>query len=131
MRCRFFSIFFMLGFLIPNELYKQIKITNVASDDISLFQGSGIDIDHANYVQGQFIEFAISQNDLSSESRFPFISRTALFLAEIPSNLKKIGLDYDEKKLPDRFTNISGFIGTIVNPQHNPAKYKIKNSEEL
>ena len=38
----------MLGFLIPNELYKQIKITNVASDDISLFQGSGIDIDHAN-----------------------------------------------------------------------------------
>ena len=65
MKHKIVFIFLMLGFLIPNEIYKQIRISNVDSDDVSLFQVSGIDIDHANYIQGQFIEFAISENDLS------------------------------------------------------------------
>ena len=58
-------IYFILSFsfLIPAEIYKQIRISNVDSDDISLFQVSGIDIDHANYIEGQFIEFAISEID--------------------------------------------------------------------
>ena len=65
MRYRIFWVFLISSFLIPNEIYKQIKISHVDSDDISLFQARGIDIDHANYAQGEFIEFAISENDLS------------------------------------------------------------------
>ena len=54
----------ILSFLTSNEIYKQIRINNVDSDDISLLQTSGIDIDHASYNPGNFIEFAISEDDL-------------------------------------------------------------------
>ena len=65
MRHKIICFILSLSFLISAEIYKQIRINNVDSDDISLFQVSGIDIDHANYIQGQFIEFAISEYDLS------------------------------------------------------------------
>ena len=64
MKYKLLCIFLVLSVLVPNEIYKQIKISHVSSDDISLFQTSGIDIDHANYEFGQFIEFAISENDI-------------------------------------------------------------------
>tara|TARA_Y100001970_G_scaffold225108_1_gene277834 strand:- start:864 stop:3068 length:2205 start_codon:yes stop_codon:yes gene_type:complete len=65
MKYRLFFILLILNFLIPNEIYKQIKINHVDVDDISLFQISGLDIDHANYEDGHFIEFAISEYDIS------------------------------------------------------------------
>jgi len=61
---KIFYIILVLGLLIPNEIYKQIKIEHVDSNDIALFQTSGIDIDHANYEEGRFIEFAISESDI-------------------------------------------------------------------
>ena len=51
--------------VIPNEIYKQIRVNNVDNDDVSLFQYSGIDIDHAHYSRGYHIEFAISENDIN------------------------------------------------------------------
>jgi len=66
MKYKLFCISLVLSFLIPNQIYKQIKILHVDSDDIALFQTSGIDIDHANYQHGQFIEFAISLDDIST-----------------------------------------------------------------
>ena len=65
MKYRLFFILLILNFLIPNEIYKQIKINHVDVDHISLFQISGLDIDHANYEDGHFIEFAISEYDIS------------------------------------------------------------------
>ena len=61
---KIFYIILVLGLLIPNEIYKQIKIEHIDSNDIALFQTSGIDIDHANYEEGRFIEFAISDSDI-------------------------------------------------------------------
>ena len=55
----------LLCFTFSSEVYKQIRIENITEDDIDLFQYSGIDIDHAEYERGQFIEFAISTRDLS------------------------------------------------------------------
>mgnify|MGYP001431880445 CR=1 FL=1 len=66
MKYKLFCISLVLSFLIPSQIYKQIKILHVDSDDIALFQTSGIDIDHANYQHGQFIEFAISLDDIST-----------------------------------------------------------------
>ena len=54
-----------LCFAFSSEIYKQIRVENVTEDDIALFQHSGIDIDHADYQRGHFIEFAISNRDLS------------------------------------------------------------------
>ena len=62
---KIFIYILLLSFGISNDVYKQIRINNVAEDDVSLFQYSGIDIDHADYQSGQYIEFAISEHDLS------------------------------------------------------------------
>ena len=55
----------IVGFSFSNEIYQQIKVDNVSDDDISLFQYSGIEFDHADYRRGEYIEFAISNRDLS------------------------------------------------------------------
>ena len=55
----------IVSFLFSNEIYHQIKVDNVSDDDISLFQYSGIEFDHADYKRGEYIEFAISNRDLS------------------------------------------------------------------
>ena len=55
----------IVSFLFSNEIYHQIKVDNVSDDDISLFQYSGIEFDHADYRRGEYIEFAISNRDLS------------------------------------------------------------------
>ena len=55
----------LLTFLFPNEIYKQVRVNNVDNDDLSLFQYSGIEIDHADYSRGYYIEFAISEEDIS------------------------------------------------------------------
>jgi len=49
------------------------------------------------------------------QSRFPILSSTALFIAEIPKNLRTIflGQSYD-LTLPSRFSNISGFQGNSL-----------------
>ena len=60
-----FIYILLLSFGISNDIYKQIRIDNISQDDISLFRYSGIDIDHADYQSGQYIEFAISEYDLS------------------------------------------------------------------
>ena len=60
-----FIYILLLSFGISNDIYKQIRIDNISQDDISLFRYSGIDIDHADYQSGQYIEFAISEHDLS------------------------------------------------------------------
>ncbi len=65
MKYRLLYIFLVLNILIPSEIYKQIKISHVSSDDINLFQTSGIEFDHADYKHGEFIEFAISEDDIS------------------------------------------------------------------
>lgn len=51
-------------FAFSSEFYKQIRVENITEDDIALFKHNGIDIDHAEYERGQFIEFAISTRDL-------------------------------------------------------------------
>ena len=56
----------IVGFSFSNEIYQQIKVDNVSDDDISLFQYSGIEFDHADYRRGEYIEFAISNRDLST-----------------------------------------------------------------
>ena len=56
---KIFICLLLLNLVIPNEIYKQIRISNVDNDDVSLFQYSGIDIDHAHYSRGYYIEFAI------------------------------------------------------------------------
>ena len=50
---------------------------------------------------------------LASVSRLPILSSTALFLAEIPSNLKDIvrGQTFVMRAKEQRFPNISGFMG--------------------
>ncbi len=63
---KIFIYVLLLGFSFSNEIYKQIRIDNISEDDISLFQYSGIDIDHADYQRNQYIEFAISSTDLST-----------------------------------------------------------------
>ena len=45
---KIFTYVLLLGFSFSNEIYKQIRIDNISEDDISLFQYSGIDIDHAD-----------------------------------------------------------------------------------
>ena len=62
---KIFICLLLLNLVIPNEIYKQIRISNVDNDDVSLFQYSGIDIDHAHYSRGYYIEFAISENDIN------------------------------------------------------------------
>ena len=62
---RIFIYMLLLSFGISNEIYKQVRVNNVTEDDISLFQYRGIDIDHASYLSGQYIEFSISERDLS------------------------------------------------------------------
>ena len=47
-----------------NQNYMQIRISNVNNEDIALFQYAGVDIDHANYEIGSYIEFAISDYDI-------------------------------------------------------------------
>ena len=63
---KIFIYVLLLGFSFSNEVYKQIRIDNISEDDISLFQYSGIDIDHADYQRNKYIEFAISSKDLST-----------------------------------------------------------------
>ena len=48
---------------------------------------------------------------LASVSRLPILSSTALFIAEIPSNLRDIvrGPSYDLQIKEPRFPNVSGF----------------------
>ena len=53
-----------IAFLFPVEIYKQIKISHVDSDDITLFRSSGVDFDHAHFIHGEFIEFAVSEEDI-------------------------------------------------------------------
>lgn len=65
MKIFFLSVILLVSNAYSNEIYKQIRIENVDESDISLLQYSGIDIDHSNYSRGNFIEFAISQNDLN------------------------------------------------------------------
>jgi len=50
---------------------------------------------------------------LSAVSRLPILSSTALFIAEIPTNLQKIvrGQGFDLQSVEQRFSNISGFQG--------------------
>lgn len=50
---------------------------------------------------------------LTSVSRLPILSSTALFIAEIPSNLKDIvrGQTFDLRTIEQRFPNVSGFQG--------------------
>jgi len=62
---KIFTCFLLISFVIPNEIYKQIRVNNVDNDDISLFQYNGIDIDHAHYNRGYYIEFAISESDIT------------------------------------------------------------------
>ena len=56
---------FLVSLTFSSEVYKQIRVDNITDDDIALFQYNGIDIDHADYKRGHFIEFAISVKDLS------------------------------------------------------------------
>ena len=56
----------IISFSFSNEIYQQIRVDNVSDDDISLFHYSGIEFDHADYVRGGYIEFAISTKDLSN-----------------------------------------------------------------
>ena len=58
----FIAIFFNILFCSQN--YMQIRVNHVSDDDINLFQSSGIDIDHAIYQEGRYIEFAISEYDV-------------------------------------------------------------------
>ena len=55
----------IISFSFSSEIYQQIRVDNVSDDDISLFQYSGIEFDHADYRKGEYIEFAISTKDLS------------------------------------------------------------------
>ncbi len=66
----FIAIFFNILFCSQN--YMQIRVNHVSDDDINLFQSSGIDIDHAIYQEGRYIEFAISS---LKQSNCSFISR--------------------------------------------------------
>ena len=66
MKCRLLYIFLVLSVLIPSEIYKQVKVLHVSSDDINLFQTSGIEFDHADYNHGEFIEFAGYPNSQDS-----------------------------------------------------------------
>lgn len=50
---------------------------------------------------------------LSTKSRFPLLSKSALFIAEIPENFKSIILgDINVFRVENRFPDISGFSGT-------------------
>ena len=64
MKFKLLCILVGIGLLFPYEIYKQIRVLNVDSEDISLFQYTGIDIDHSTYEEGSYIEFAISENDI-------------------------------------------------------------------
>ena len=61
----FLYIIIFSSILLSNQRYMQIRINNVNSDDIELFHYSGIDIDHAIYQEGAYIEFAISEYDIN------------------------------------------------------------------
>ena len=53
------------------------------------------------------------RQELEGNIKLGRVSKTALFLAEIPSNLKKIVKPLsDDLKLPDRFPDLDGFNGT-------------------
>ena len=58
------SIITFLSVVFSNQNYMQIRISNVNNEDIALFQYAGVDIDHANYEIGSYIEFAISDYDI-------------------------------------------------------------------
>ena len=51
-------------------------------------------------------------NKLLKKNGLGWIPETALFLAEIPSNFKRLILDGNNNTLEDRFSNLSGFNGT-------------------
>ena len=65
MRIFFVFMVCMISNIFTNEIYKQIRIENIDKTDISLLQYSGIDIDHSTFSSGHFIEFAISEYELS------------------------------------------------------------------
>ena len=56
-------IIFFISYLIPNEIFKEIKIQNSEFNDLSFFTSLGIDIDHV-YKTNEYIQFAINEYDL-------------------------------------------------------------------
>ena len=52
------------------------------------------------------------RQELEGKIKLGRVSKTALFLAEIPVNIKKIALKNDILQLPDRFADLKGFNGT-------------------
>ena len=58
------------------------------------------------------------RQELVGKQKFGQISETALFLAEIPTNLKSILLNNSPLELKNRkFSNLKGFNGEKVNDQ--------------
>ena len=52
------------------------------------------------------------RQELAGSTKLGRVSKTALFLAEIPGNIKRIYLNVDPLKVPDRFPLLGGFNGT-------------------
>ena len=61
-RCIF--ILFSLSIILSKELYKEIKIDNPDSEIISILHDNGVHIDHAHFLKGEYLIFAVSEKEL-------------------------------------------------------------------
>ena len=52
------------------------------------------------------------RQELAGSFKFGKVSKTALFLAEIPARIKKISLNLSDLLVEDRFPLLDGFNGT-------------------
>jgi len=61
---------------------------------------------------GALIRHELNGGKIFKNNGLGWIPETALFLAEIPSNLKKVILSVNDNLIEDRFSHLSGFNGT-------------------